>query len=97
MPGLLASTTQLALGLAGFIVAIILLDSSGLAVWAQRLEVGPLRAIAAPATANIDAHLRPLGLENLRPHLIAALARLGETLELALQEGCCEIGAPRAA
>ena len=77
MPGLLASTTQLALGLAGFIVAIILLDSSGLAVWAQRLEVGPLRAIAAPATANIDAHLRPLGLENLRPHLIAALARLG--------------------
>jgi lysophospholipase L1-like esterase len=77
IPGLTASVTQIAFGLAGFIVAIVLLDSGGLAQWAERLDVGPLRAVAAPATANIDAHLRPLGVDAIRPRLIAALGRLG--------------------
>jgi hypothetical protein len=86
--GLLASTTQLAFGLAGFIIAIVLLDSSGLAQWAQRLDLGPLRAIAAPATQHIDTRLRPLGIDQLRPRLIAALGHAGwsddpETLALA--------------
>jgi lysophospholipase L1-like esterase len=75
--GLLASTTQIAFGLAGFIIAIVLLDSAGLSQWAERLDVGPLRAIAAPATQHIDAHLRPLGVDEIRPRLIAALGRLG--------------------
>jgi len=77
IPGLLASTTQIALGLAGFIAMIVLLDSGGLAQWAERLDVGPLRAVAAPATAHIDAHLRPLGVDEIRPRLIAALGRVG--------------------
>jgi hypothetical protein len=77
IPGLLSSTTQLAFGLAGFLIAIVLLDSNGLAQWAQRLEIGPLRAVAAPATSNIDAHLKPLGIDRLRPDLIADLGRLG--------------------
>ncbi len=68
---------QIALGLAGFIVAIVMLDSGGLAQWAERLDVGPLRAVAAPATAHIDAHLKPLGVDTIRPRLIAALGRLG--------------------
>jgi hypothetical protein len=75
--GLLASTTQIALGLAGFLAMIVLLDSGGLAQWAERLDVGPLRAVAAPATAHIDAHLRPLGVDDIRPRLIAALGKLG--------------------
>jgi len=77
IPGLVVSTTQIALGLAGFLAAIVLLDSGGLAQWAERLNVGPLRAVAAPATANIDAHLRPLGVDEIRPRMIAALGRLG--------------------
>jgi len=77
IPGLLSSTTQLAFGLAGFIVAVVLLDSGGLAQWAQRLEIGPLRTVAAPATAHIDARLKPLGVDNIRPELIAALGRAG--------------------
>jgi lysophospholipase L1-like esterase len=77
IPGLLASTMQIALGLAGFIAGIVLLDSGGLAQWAERLDVGPLRAVAAPATAHIDAHLRPLGVDEIRPRLIAALGRVG--------------------
>jgi lysophospholipase L1-like esterase len=77
IPGLLASTMQIALGLAGFIIAIVMLDSGGLAQWAERLDVGPLRVVAAPATAHIDAHLKPLGVDTIRPRLIAALGRLG--------------------
>jgi lysophospholipase L1-like esterase len=77
IPGLLANTTQIAFGLAGFIIAIVLLDSAGLSQWAERLDVGPLRAIAAPATQHIDAHLRPLGVDEIRPRLIATLGRFG--------------------
>jgi hypothetical protein len=75
--GLLASTTQLAFGLAGFLIAIVLLDSGGLAQWAERLDVGPLRSIAAPATQHIDARLKPLGIDQFRPRLIASLGRAG--------------------
>jgi hypothetical protein len=73
----LASTTQLAFGLGGFIFTIVLLDSGGLAQWAQRLDLGPLRSVAAPATQHIDMRLAPLGIDRLRPKLIAALGRAG--------------------
>jgi hypothetical protein len=76
-PSILSSVTQLAFGLAGFIFTIVLLDSGGLAQWAQRLELGPLRSVAAPETQHIDMRLAPLGIDRLRPQLIAALGRAG--------------------
>jgi len=72
--GFLASTRDLALGAAGFVAAIVLIDSGGLSQWAERLDLGPLRTIAVPVTETVDRGLRPLGIDRVR---LTALAELG--------------------
>ncbi|MGD0546675.1 MAG: DUF459 domain-containing protein [Terracidiphilus sp.] len=75
---------QLALALAGFLAAIVLLESGGLAHWANQLEVGPLRTVAVPVTATVEKALHPLGVDALRDHALTALARAGWTDDPAL-------------
>lgn len=70
------STRSLAWLLASFVVVGILLESGGLATWAERLDIGPLRSIAQPTTAALSDRLRKLGIGELRPRVLAGLARL---------------------
>ena len=68
---------QLFLVLAGFIVAIALLESDGLASWANHLDIGPLRTAAVPATSALQKTLAPLGIARLRQGTLLNLARIG--------------------
>jgi lysophospholipase L1-like esterase len=68
---------QLALAVAGFLAAMVLLESGGLASWANRLEIGPLRTVAVPVTAAVQKALDPLGMGAIRDHALEALARAG--------------------
>ena len=47
------SIRQLFLAIAGFVVAIVLLECDGLASWANHLELGPLRTVAVPVTSSV--------------------------------------------
>jgi hypothetical protein len=71
------SIRQLALLLAGFLTAIALLESGGLASWANHLEIGPLRTVAVPVTASLQKALHPLGVGAIRDHALETLARAG--------------------
>ena len=68
---------QMFLALAGFVVAIALIESGGLKEWAGRLEPGPLRTIAGPVTAAVDKVVQPLGVGGLRDRALDEAARLG--------------------
>ncbi|MGA2673516.1 MAG: DUF459 domain-containing protein [Terracidiphilus sp.] len=68
---------QLFLVLAGFVAVIVLLESDGLANWADRLEVGPLRTVAVPVTGAVQRALEPLGLSAIRQDALESLARVG--------------------
>lgn len=70
------STRSLAWLLTSFVIVGVLLESGGLATWAERLDIGPLRSIAQPTTAALSERLRKLGIGELRPHVLAGLARL---------------------
>ena len=70
------SIRSLAWLLGSFVLVGILLEAGGLATWAQRLDVGPLRSIAQPTTTALNEQLRKLGIGTLRPTLLAGLARL---------------------
>jgi uncharacterized protein len=70
------SARSLAWVLASFVAVGILLESGGLATWAERLDVGPMRSLAQPATAALSEQLRKLGIGELRPRVLAGLARL---------------------
>ena len=83
-PELTHSIRQMFLLLAGFVVAIVLLESGGLASWATHLEIGPLRTAAVPATSAIAKALRPLRIDTLRAHALNDLARVGWTDDAAL-------------
>ncbi len=83
--GLVATRREVMAGLIGFLVVIMLLDSGGLAQWARRLEIGPLRRVAVPVTTKINQTLRPLGIDPLRHVLLADLARLHWTRDRAAQ------------
>jgi hypothetical protein len=72
------------LAVAGFLVAIVLLESDGLASWANHLEIGPLRTVAVPVTAAVQKTLHPLGVAAIRDHALEALARAGWTDDAAL-------------
>lgn len=72
-----SSCRQLAGVLAGFTIAILLLESEALNVWASRLGVGPGREIAVPVTSALRRRLRPIGLERVRAEGLLALDRLG--------------------
>jgi lysophospholipase L1-like esterase len=78
------SIRQVALVVAGFLVAIVLLESDGLASWANHLEIGPLRTVAVPVTAAVQKVLQPLGVAAVRDHALEVLARAGWTDDAAL-------------
>src|ERR1700739_198359 len=71
------SLLQLAAGLAGFGVTILLLESEALVSWADRLDVGVARTRALKATESIQRTLHPLGIEQVREQSLSALDRLG--------------------
>ena len=62
---------------AGFVGVSLLLESDGLAHWADRLEPGPLRTVAVPATLAIEKTLAPLGVGGVREAALKNLARVG--------------------
>lgn len=68
---------QLALVAAGFVLVIGLLESRGLIVWADRLEVGPLQQRLAQGARALDGALTPLGIAAWRPRALETLARSG--------------------
>jgi hypothetical protein len=72
------------LAVAGFLVAIVLLESDGLASWANHLEIGALRSVAVPVTASVQKTLHPLGVAAVRDHALEALARVGWTDDAAM-------------
>ncbi len=76
-PSRFSSIVQLALALTGFAGTILLLESEGLQIWAQRLEVGYGRAAAVEATTMLHLALAPLGAEALRRETLSGLDRLG--------------------
>jgi lysophospholipase L1-like esterase len=88
--GLISNRGEVMAGLAGFLLTIALLDSGGLAQWARRLEIGPLRRVAVPVTAAINQTLRPLGIDPLRHVLLADLARLHWTRDRAAQQAASQ-------
>ena len=61
----------------GFVLCIALLESRGLMVWADRLEVGPLQQRLAHAARGFDRMVAPLGVGMWRPRALHGLARLG--------------------
>jgi lysophospholipase L1-like esterase len=70
------STRSLAWLLGSFVAVAVLLESGGLATWAERLDIGPLRSFAQPTTAALSEQLRPWGIGELRTRMLAGLARL---------------------
>ncbi len=70
---------QLFLVVAGFLVAILLLESDGLASWAGHLELGPLRTVAVPVTTAAQRTLAPLGVAAIRSQALQSLAGVGWT------------------
>lgn len=78
------SLRQLALATVGFVAAIVLLDSGGLANWANQLGIGPWRDPAVRVTASIDRILHPIGVGDLHHRMLVALARAGWTDDPAL-------------
>jgi hypothetical protein len=75
---------QLFLAIAGFLAAIALLESGGLAGWANHLEIGPLRTVAVPVTGAIEKALAPLGAATIREDALKDLARVGWSDDAAL-------------
>ena len=71
------TVSQLALTMAGFAAVCVLLESEGLASWANHLEIGRLRTVAVPATAAVARALHPLGVFQLRDGTLDNLARVG--------------------
>lgn len=71
------SIRQLSLVVAGFVAVSLLLESDGLAHWADRLEPGPMRTVAFPATQAIERTLAPLGVGAVRDGVLKNLARVG--------------------
>src|ERR1035437_292853 len=75
---------QLALVVAGFVVAVVLLEADGLARWADHLEIGLLRTVAVPVTGAVQKAIDPLGVPTLRDHALESLARIGWSDDAAL-------------
>ena len=63
--------------LGGFVIAILLIESEGLEKWANRLEPGPLRAVAQPAASSLNWTLQPLGLGGVRDRVLDEAAAMG--------------------
>ena len=65
--------------MAGFTITIVLLESGALMNWAEKLDIGPARSAALPATSVLHKTLAPLGVEQLRNQSLTGLDRLGWT------------------
>lgn len=65
------------LTLAGFVVAIVLLESDGLQNWANHLDPGALRSVALPVASALNRALQPLGIAGARERTLDETARLG--------------------
>jgi len=74
---LYSSVGQMALALAGFVAVCVLLESEGLASWANHLEIGPLRTAAVPVTGAVAKAMHPLGVYRVRDETLDNLARVG--------------------
>jgi len=70
------SIRQMFQALAGFVVAITLLESDGLVNWADRLEPGPLRSVSVPATAALHKLVKPLAVGAMRERALDLAARI---------------------
>jgi hypothetical protein len=79
------SIRQLSVVVAAFVAVSLLLESDGLAHWADRLEPGPLRTMAVPATQAIEKTLAPLGVGAIRDGALKNLARVGWSDDEALR------------
>jgi uncharacterized protein len=77
LPGGLNTVRQLATVIAGFVIVILFMESGGLATWAERLEIGPMRAAAVRVASAWRYVARPLGIERLRETAIANLRKVG--------------------
>jgi hypothetical protein len=75
---------QLFLAMAGFAVAIALIECDGLASWANHLELGPLRTAAVPVTRGMRWAVGWTGAGRVRAGLLTELAHLGWTDDAAL-------------
>jgi len=75
---------ELFVALAGCVAVVLLLDSAGLAHWANRLQPGEVRSAAVPVTATVEKMLRPLGIDVLRTEALQSLARVGWSDDAAL-------------
>ena len=71
------STRHMFQTLAGFVVAILFLESGALQNWADHLEPGLLRSIAQPFTFAINRTLQPLGIPSARDRTLDEVARMG--------------------
>lgn len=71
------SIRQMFLAVAGFVTVICLIESDGLASWANRLEPGLLRCLAVPTVTALHRALQPLGTGALRDRALDEAARLG--------------------
>lgn len=88
--------------LAAFAAVGVLLESDGLAHWADGLEPGPLRSAAEPATHAVQHALAPLGLGAARQGTLLNLARVGWSddpalVAQAMPQPAASVAAPAAA
>jgi uncharacterized protein len=79
-----------------FIVVILLVESGGLATWAERLEIGPMRTVAVSVTSAWRGIVRPLGIERLREAAIANLQKVGWSDDAAPVASAAETAKPPA-
>jgi uncharacterized protein len=75
--GIFNTALQMALVIVGFIAVIAVVESKGLEVWAERLEIGPLRKVAVPLTSAWHRAIRPLGMDKLRRTAMVDLQKVG--------------------
>jgi uncharacterized protein len=66
-----------------FVTVILLVESRGLASWAERLEMGPMRTAAVYTTSTWRRIASPLGIEHFRETAITNLQRIGWSADAA--------------
>lgn len=68
---------QMAITLLGFLVAIVVLESGGLVIWADRLDVGPMRTASGSIALEFNQRLISVGVPPLRTDVLTALNQIG--------------------
>jgi len=72
-----SSVRQMSVSVGAFVLLALLLESGGLASWAERLDIGPERAVAVPMTVLLHRALGWTGLERVRHREMIGLAKIG--------------------